>query len=156
MHNPKVLFLDEPTIGLDAIAQRQMRTFLKDVNETKGTTIILTSHYMEDIKSLCKRCVVVNNGEKIYDGSTDALFEKYRTHKKITLSFAEETDFVLPQDCILIEQNPLKAVFMVPLASSQELVGAIMKQYVLNDITIEEDEIGSVVERIYNDRQVKP
>lgn len=57
---------------------------------------------------------------------------------------------------ILIEQNPLKAVFMVPIASSQELVGAIMKQYVLNDITIEEDEIGSVVERIYNDRQVKP
>lgn len=98
LHNPKILFLDEPTIGLDAIAQRQMRTFLKSVNETRGTTIILTSHYMEDIKSLCKRCVVVNNGEKIYDGSTDALFEKYRTHKKITLSFAEETDFVLPQD----------------------------------------------------------
>lgn len=155
LHNPKVLFLDEPTIGLDAVAQKQIRMFLKDVNETKGTTIILTSHYMEDIKSLCKRCVVVNSGEKIYDGNTDALFEKYQTHKKITLSFAEETDFVLPQGCTLIEQNPLKSVFMVPIAASQEIVYALMKQYILSDITIEEDEIGSVVERIYSDRQVK-
>ena len=116
---------------------------------------MLTSHYMEDIKSLCKRCVVVNSGEKIYDGSTDALFEKYQTHKKISLSFAEETDFVLPQGCTLIEQNPLKSVFMVPIATSQEIVYALMKQYTLSDITIEEDEIGSVVERIYSDRQVK-
>lgn len=154
LHNPRVLFLDEPTIGLDAVAQKQIRTFLREVNETKGTTIILTSHYMEDIKSLCKRCIVVNRGEKIYDGSTEALFEKYQTHKKVSLSFAGETDFVLPEGCTLIEQNPLKSVFMVPIETSQEVVYALMKQYTLSDITIEEDEIGSVVERIYNDRQV--
>jgi ABC-2 type transport system ATP-binding protein len=155
LHNPKVLFLDEPTIGLDAIAQRQIRTFLKEVNETKGTTIILTSHYMEDIRKLCKRCVVVNNGDKIYDGNTDALFDKYRTHKKITLSFAEETDFIIPHDCTPVEQNPLKVTFIAPITLSQEIVNAAMKRYMLNDINIEEDEIGSVVERIYNDRQVQ-
>ena len=155
LHNPKVLFLDEPTIGLDAVAQRQIRTFLKEVNENKGTTIILTSHYMEDIKSLCKRCVVVNHGEKIYDGDTDMLFQRYRTHKKITLCFAEETNFLLPEGCILVEQNALKVVFMVPVTTSQELVTMFMKQYVLNDITIEEDEIGSVVERIYDSRKVE-
>ncbi|MHB1152534.1 MAG: ABC transporter ATP-binding protein [Eubacteriales bacterium] len=154
LHNPKVLFLDEPTIGLDAVAQRQIRAFLKDVNETKGTTIILTSHYMEDIKKLCKRCVVVNNGEKIYDGNTDALFDKYRTHKKITLSFAEETDFNLPYSCTAIECNPLKAVFLAPVTISQEIINSVMKQYILSDIGIEEDEIGSVVERIYSDKQV--
>ena len=155
LHNPKVLFLDEPTIGLDAVAQRQIRTFLKEVNENKGTTIILTSHYMEDIKSLCKRCVVVNHGEKIYDGDTDMLFQRYRTHKIITLCFAEETNFLLPEGCILVEQNALKVVFMVPVTTSQELVTMFMKQYVLNDITIEEDEIGSVVERIYDSRKVE-
>ncbi|MDR3596455.1 ATP-binding cassette domain-containing protein [Clostridium sp.] len=155
LHNPKVLFLDEPTIGLDAVAQKQIRRFLKEVNETRGTTIILTSHYMEDIKSLCKRCVVVNSGEKIYDGSTDALFEKYQTHKKVSLSFVEETNFVLPSTCTLIEQHPLKDVFMVPVSNSQEIINSLMKQYVLRDITIEEDEIGSVVERIYSERQVK-
>lgn len=155
LHNPKVLFLDEPTIGLDAVAQKQIRRFLKEVNETRGTTIILTSHYMEDIKSLCKRCVVVNSGEKIYDGSTDALFEKYQTHKKVSLSFVEETNFVLPSTCTLIEQHPLKVIFMVPVSNSQEIINSLMKQYVLRDITIEEDEIGSVVERIYSERQVK-
>lgn len=155
LHNPKVLFLDEPTIGLDAIAQKQIRQFLREVNETKGTTIILTSHYMEDIKSLCKRCVVVNNGEKIYDGSTDELFEKYQTHKKVTLSFTEETSFKLPHNCTLIEQNLLKAVIMTPVEYSQEIVGTLMKQYALRDITIEEDEIGSVVERIYSNKEVK-
>lgn len=127
LHNPTVLFLDEPTIGLDAVAQRQIRTFLKEVNEQKGTTIILTSHYMEDIKSLCKRCVVVNHGEKIYDGDTDKLFQKYRTHKKITLLFVDETEFILPQGCTLIEQSPLKIIITVPIASSQELVAALIK-----------------------------
>jgi len=155
LHNPRVLFLDEPTIGLDAVAQKQIRMFLREVNKTRGTTIILTSHYMEDIKSLCKRCVVVNRGEKIYDGSTDALFEKYQTHKKISLSFSEATDFVLPQGCTLVDQNPQKCTFMVPVEASREVVYSLIQQYNLRDITIEEDDIGSVVERIYSDRQVK-
>jgi ABC-2 type transport system ATP-binding protein len=77
LHNPGVLFLDEPTIGLDAAAQRQMRLFLKEVNAVNGTTIILTSHYMEDVLKLCPRVVVVNGGEKIYDGDTDKLFDAY-------------------------------------------------------------------------------
>lgn len=74
LHNPRILFLDEPTIGLDAVASKQIRKFLKEINEEKGTTIILTSHYMEDIKALCRRTVVINHGIKIYDGSTDELF----------------------------------------------------------------------------------
>lgn len=74
LHNPQVLFLDEPTIGLDVIAAKQIRTFLKEINEERGTTILLTSHYMEDIKMLCKRCVVVNHGKKIFDGDTTELF----------------------------------------------------------------------------------
>lgn len=78
LHNPKILFLDEPTIGLDAVAGKQIRTFLKDVNESRGTTILLTSHYMEDIKVLCKRSIVVNHGRKIYDGDTDMLFDNYQ------------------------------------------------------------------------------
>lgn len=70
LHNPRILFLDEPTIGLDAIASKQIRSFLKEINEQKGTTIILTSHYIEDIKTLCRRTVVINHGTKIYDGAT--------------------------------------------------------------------------------------
>ena len=154
LHNPRVLFLDEPTIGLDAIAQNQIRKFLKEVNEQKGTTIILTSHYMEDIKSLCKRCVVVNEGRKIYDGDKDILFEKYRTKKKISLSFLTEVSFNLPPNCELLEKEPFKVSFTVPVEETYETVDLIMKNYSLSDISIEEDEIGNVVQRIYSDRQV--
>lgn len=153
LHNPKVLFLDEPTIGLDAVAQRQIRTFLKEVNEQRGTTIVLTSHYMEDIKSLCKRCVVVNHGQKIYDGDTDTLFTQYRTHKKITLCFANETNLILPEGCTGVEQSPHKVVFMVSVAAAQDVITQLMQQYAFSDITIEEDEIGRVVERIYDSRK---
>ena len=75
LHNPKILFLDEPTIGLDIVASKQIRRFLKEINEEKKTTIILTSHYMEDIRELCKRSVVINHGFKIYDGTTEELFQ---------------------------------------------------------------------------------
>ena len=77
LHNPRILFLDEPTIGLDAIASKQIRGFLKEINREKGTTILLTSHYMEDIKALCDRTVVINYGTKIYDGGTKEMFEYY-------------------------------------------------------------------------------
>ena len=71
LHDPGVLFLDEPTIGLDTVSQRQMRGFLKEINKEKGTTILLTSHYMEDIRILCPRSVLIKGGEKIYDGPTE-------------------------------------------------------------------------------------
>lgn len=75
LHNPKILFLDEPTIGLDIVASKQIRRFLNEINEEKKTTIILTSHYMEDIRELCKRSVVIKHGVKIYDGATEELFQ---------------------------------------------------------------------------------
>ncbi|MGN0394327.1 MAG: ATP-binding cassette domain-containing protein [Coprococcus sp.] len=77
LHSPKILFLDEPTIGLDVIAANQIRSFLKEINKEKGTTILLTSHYMEDIKTLCDRTVVINHGSKLYDGGTKEMFEHY-------------------------------------------------------------------------------
>ena len=83
LHNPEVLFLDEPTIGLDIVASKQIRNFLKTVNEEKGTTIMLTSHYMEDIRLLCQRSIVINEGEKIYDGDTGRLFEDEKTIEEI-------------------------------------------------------------------------
>lgn len=152
LHNPKILFLDEPTIGLDAVAQKQIRKFLKEVNETKGTTIILTSHYMEDIKSLCRRCVVINGGVKLYDGDTDTLFQKYQTHKKITISLEQDETCHLNHDFTLIEELPFKISLLIRKELSQELLKDVLSRYELKDITIEEEDIGNVVERIYNDK----
>ena len=149
LHNPGVLFLDEPTIGLDAAAQLQMRSFLREVNTQNDTTIILTSHYMEDVQSLCPRSVVINGGKKLYDGSTDKLFDAYQTRKKITLTFSTETNVVMPNDCDLLEQTPYKTVIMVPKAQSGYIVADIIREYSPQDISAEEEDIGTVVERIY-------
>jgi ABC-2 type transport system ATP-binding protein len=152
LHNPKILFLDEPTIGLDAVAQKQIRRFLKEVNETRGTTILLTSHYMEDIKSLCRRCIVINGGTKLYDGDTDTLFLHYQTHKKITLSLEQEKVSLPEYDITVLEESPYKLSLLIKKEQSQELLKDILSQYNLNDITIEEEDIGTVVERIYSDK----
>lgn len=149
LHDPKVLFLDEPTIGLDAPAQRQIRSFLKEVNRIKGTTILLTSHYMEDVRSLCPRSIVISNACKIYDGDTEALFASFQEEKKITLQFESETCFTVPDNCTAVEINPYKAVIMAPRAESRIILERLMKDYRPSDISVEEEDIGLVVEKIY-------
>lgn len=151
LHNPRILFLDEPTIGLDAIASRQIRSFLMKVNKERGTTILLTSHYMEDIKTLCPRCIVINHGKKIYDGSTESLFEDYQQNKRITATFTQPPDgLALPEYAQVIEHTPYKLILQAPKEATPSLLTVLM-QHSPADISIEEEEIGAVVERIYNE-----
>lgn len=152
LHNPRILFLDEPTIGLDAIASKQIRSFLKEINEQKGTTIILTSHYIEDIKALCRRTVVINHGTKIYDGATDELFDQYQRNKRIIVTYGKPTDYILQGtghvDIVLNE--PYKKVYETPKENAKCLFSELM-EHEPKDIVVEEEEIGVVVERIYHE-----
>lgn len=152
LHNPEILFLDEPTIGLDAIAAKQIRKFLKKINEEKGTTIILTSHYMEDIKFLCHRTIVINKGRKIFDGNTNELFDKYQKKKKVTATFDEPIEICLKnkESLILLEDSPHKKVYEIHKAYSKTLLEELM-QYEPIDIAVEDEDIGTVVERIYKE-----
>lgn len=149
LHNPKILFLDEPTIGLDAIAQKQIRSFLKDINQSKGVTIILTSHYMEDIKYLCKRTVVINGGKKIFDGQLDNLLSNYQEKRIMTISFEETCEPVLDYEVDWIEREPLKAIFKIKKELIKPSIRNLLDKYEINDIRIEEEDIGNVIERIY-------
>jgi ABC-2 type transport system ATP-binding protein len=149
LHSPKILFLDEPTIGLDAMAQSQMRAFLREVNEKRGATILLTSHYMEDIVSLCSRCVVVSGGEKLCDGPTQELFERHQTHRKITLSLKEECAVELPPQCEIVARNHLKVSFLAPKEQATGLMQSFLARFPVSDITVEEEDIASVVTRLY-------
>src|SRR3990167_8318618 len=87
LHKPKVPFLDESTIGLDVVAQKNIRDFIKKYNQKLKTTIILTSHYMEDIKELCQRVIIINLGRIIYDGKLDDLIKKYAPYKLLKVIF---------------------------------------------------------------------
>lgn len=92
LHSPKVIFLDEPTIGLDVVSQHSIRKFLKKINQEKKCTMILTSHYMGDIEALCKRVIIIDKGEKIYDGGLAELKEQYAPEKKIEIFLSSLED----------------------------------------------------------------
>jgi ABC-2 type transport system ATP-binding protein len=93
IHRPKVLFLDEPTIGLDIVSQRAVRLFLRDYNRRRRVTILLTSHYMADIKELCERVIVIHKGTKIYDGALDRLESGSDSRKKIVRFVPKDAAF---------------------------------------------------------------
>lgn len=154
LHNPEILFLDEPTIGLDAVASKQIRRFLKEINEQRGTTILLTSHYMEDIKMLCSRTVVINRGRKLYDGDTEALFENYQRNRRITVTFSEAVSVCLPsmESIRVVEDSPYKKMYEVQKEQAKRLLLALMP-YEPTDVETEEEELGTVVERIYQEEK---
>jgi ABC-2 type transport system ATP-binding protein len=92
LHSPKILFLDEPTIGLDVVMQKKMRDFIKDYNLRYKSTILLTSHYMDDVKELCDRVVIIDKGKLLFDGALDEIIKKFANHKLITVVFSSDVD----------------------------------------------------------------
>ncbi len=152
IHSPKVLFLDEPTIGLDVVAQKNIRDFLKHYNKEKKTTIILTSHYMEDIKDLCRRVIIINLGKVIYDGAIDELIKKHAPYKLLKITFeangikkeqaekyGEVSEFS-PYSCIIkVSRNDAKKVAIALLSSSLPV----------DDILIDEVEIDDVIREVF-------
>src|SRR5262245_50766125 len=90
LHSPEVLFLDEPTIGLDVVAQHNIQKFLKHYQQIRGITILLTSHYMKDVAALCRRVVIIAGGRIVYDGSLDGIVDQFSNYKVVTLDFADE------------------------------------------------------------------
>ena len=92
LHSPEVLFLDEPTIGLDVIAQHNIQTFLRHYQQSRKMTILLTSHYMKDVAALCRRVVIIAQGRIMYDGSLAGIIDRFSGHKVVTLLFAGDDD----------------------------------------------------------------
>lgn len=151
LHEPDLLFLDEPTIGLDAVAQKGMRAFLREVNASRGVTVLLTSHYMEDIRHLCRRTVVVNEGAKMYDGPLDALLDRFQGRRCVTVTLQEPVGLALqlPQEVTFVERQPWRLSLEVDRTGVRDLLASLLAQCDIDDIRIEDEEIGNVIERIY-------
>jgi len=149
LHNPEVIFLDEPTIGLDGTAQKQIRKFLQKVNRERDTTIILTSHYMEDIKILCERIIVINEGENVYEGTYQDLINRVSPFKLVEISFERSTEITHSLPVEYLEQNPFKVKMKVDKSEVKNVIGKMFKHYDVEDVAIEEEDITDVVEKIY-------
>ena len=149
LHNPRVLFLDEPTIGLDAIAQRQIRELLQQINREQNVAILLTSHYMKDIRSLCKRVIVIRQGQKLYDGALDTLLESYKETVNVHLRFAVSTDWNPNSEVTRTQWEALNATYQVPQNTVQTFLHQALNECQISDVRIEEKELDEMVEQIY-------
>lgn len=156
LHNPKVLFLDEPTIGLDVVAQKNIRDFIKKYNQQKKTTIILTSHYMDDIKELCERVIIINFGKIIYDGKLSTLISKYATDKVIIVSTHQE----VPKESFAIfgaveEYEGVRVRIRVPRNQVKEIASKIFTSDLpIDDILIDEMPIDDIIRGIFEAKSV--
>ncbi len=156
LHNPKVLFLDEPTIGLDVVMQKTLRDFIKKYNEEFGATIILTSHYMDDVKELCERAIIIDNGHKIFDGKLQNIIDKYARNKILSLVFSQEIsekDLTPYGEIKELDQDgsAYTATLLVPRKSATSQAGKILNKLPVQDLNIEEPPIEAIIREVFGD-----
>ena len=151
LHNPRIVYLDEPTIGLDVVAKEAIREFIARINAERGTTIILTTHDLADVERLCKRIVLIDHGTIIYDGDIERIKTEYGRHRTLVLRF----EFEVPQPVIpgaeLVEVAGVTARFRFDRNRERAdvLIREASERYSLEDVTLEEPDLESIIRRIY-------
>jgi ABC-2 type transport system ATP-binding protein len=150
LHSPEVLFLDEPTIGLDVVAQHNIQRFLKHYQEARKITILLTSHYMKDVAALCRRVLVINHGLIVYDGSLEGIIDRFSSHKVLTLLFSNGQ---LPSDFALygqvVELAEPRAKLRVDRQRIAEVLSMILANYTLEDVSVEDPPLEEVIANVF-------
>ncbi|MDO5793596.1 MAG: ATP-binding cassette domain-containing protein [Turicibacter sp.] len=158
IHNPKVIYLDEPTIGLDVVVKESVRKAIKEINAKYGTTIILTTHDLNDIEELCSRIIIIDKGKKIYDGEIEGVKEKYGYLTTVEIqvkednleSFNEFTDIKEDDEFNLTyNDNKLLVTFNKNKISSADIIGRTMKKLNVVDFSIKETSIEDIVKKMY-------
>ena len=152
LHRPKVLFLDEPTIGLDVTAQRRIRGFLEEYNFRNGATILLTSHYMADVEALCNRVIIIHQGQLIYDGKLDALRKKFSAYKTIVVKPGEEPlqRSKLAAYAEVINEDPSQIQLRVLRSEAARVTARLLANFPITDVSIVEPPIEDAIEQIFN------
>ncbi len=150
LHSPEVLFLDEPTIGLDVIAQHNIQKFLKHYQQERKITILLTSHYMKDVAALCKRVVIIAHGDIMYDGSLAGIVDRFSGHKELTLQFA---DSQMPSDLSrygeVLEINEPKARLRVDRSKIAGVLSSVLASHSVEDVSVEDPPLEEVIAEMF-------
>lgn len=151
IHSPKVLFLDEPTIGLDMMAKANLRDVINTMNSTEGTTILLTSHDIGDIEEICDRVVIINHGTIVFDGSLHELKANHVTEKIISVKFDTPTVFVKTEQMEILETSEYRASFTIPNDKKilQETLTYLIQSYSVEDLNVTESDTESVIRSFY-------
>ena len=150
LHRPKVLYLDEPTIGLDVVMQQAIRQFVRDYNERHGATVILTSHYMQDIEAICRRVIVMDSGRVVFEGPLSKIQDRFARYRYLRLEFERPVD---RSDLLrfgeLTEYAGSTATLRAPKENSASVAAEVLRTMPVLDVTIEEPPIDEVIRQLF-------
>lgn len=150
IHGPKVLFLDEPTIGLDVSMQVQMRDFIRRYNEQNGATLILTSHYMDDVAALCPRVIVIDKGALSFDGKLDDLVKRIRPEKRLTLRFSQPVSREQVSELgTVVKHEPAESVLQVAQSGVNAMVARALATLPVMDLNVENPPLEEVMSELF-------
>jgi ABC-2 type transport system ATP-binding protein len=151
LHSPDVLFLDEPTIGLDVIAQYNIQSFLKHYQEVRRTTVLLTSHYMKDVAALCRRVVIIALGRIVYDGSLGGIIDRFSGHKVISVQLANgHVAAELARFGELLAAEAPRVKLRVPRRTVAGVLSSILAQHPVEDVTVEDPPLEEVIAEMFS------
>src|SRR5712672_2921853 len=157
IHEPRVLFLDEPTIGLDVVSQKRVREFLRVYNEEHRIVTMLTSHYMQDIEELCHRVIIIDHGKIFFDGPLTQIIDRFSVHKIISLTFEKEAARDFSTFGEIIEQTPVSVQLKVPRAKVTETCRKLLEACDVSDINVQEVPVEDVIRQLFGEtREDRP
>ncbi|MCX5004119.1 ATP-binding cassette domain-containing protein [Streptomyces sp. NBC_00638] len=150
LHDPEVLYLDEPTIGLDVISKARVREFLRDLNAERGTTVLLTTHDLTDIEQLCRRVMVIDHGRLMYDGPLSGLHEVGESERTLVVDLERELPPIEVESARVVKvEGPRQWLAFPAAGSAAPLVARIAAEYPLMDLSVREPDIEAVISRMY-------
>ena len=148
LHRPRLLFLDEPTLGLDVTMQRRIRSFIHEYNRRYNATVLLTSHYMADVQALCERVIVIHHGQLLFDGDLSALVQKFSPCKTIVVDLDEE-GLDLSSYGEIVHDDGTRVTLLVPKEDTARVTGELLSALPVVDLTVEEPPIEEVIEQVF-------
>jgi ABC-2 type transport system ATP-binding protein len=152
LHRPKVLFLDEPTIGLDVTMQRRIRTFIAEYNHRYNATVLLTSHYMADVEALCKRVIVIHHGRILFDGDLSGLVNQFSAYKTLSLTL-QDVNVDLSRYGEVLSTEDGRITLRIPKAETSRITAKLLSDFQVDDLTVEDTPIDDVIDQVFSQKE---
>ena len=154
IHSPKMLFLDEPTIGLDVVAKERIRRFIRHINQEHKTTVLLTTHDISDVEKLCERVMIIDHGKLLYDGDLTTLKERFGGKRTLVVDFAEDYSATPLEGAEIAHRSGRRVVYRFQRGgiTASVLIGQLSAKYRIHDVEVRQPEIEATIRRIYEER----
>lgn len=154
LHGPRLLLLDEPTIGLDVVAQAAIQKCLRDYHERRGVTMLLTSHYMRDVEALCRRVIVITQGTLVYDGPLKGIVERFGETKLLCLKFEDDAPEDLSRFGEVVRREGPAADIRIDRSRVSEVLGALLNHYELADVSVVDPPLEEVIAKVFEEARL--